>query len=86
MKYKYIDHYHKRGTFGFYFKNNMNKNILSLVFQFSFKNPWFIPKINKKYWEELDEKENKERKASGFLAGWLFIYFGILKLKNEERN
>lgn len=75
MRYKYKAKYRNKGTFGIFFYDSLKGRVVSPVIQFSFKNPWWIPKIDKEYFKKIGDR--KKKNAHGWLAGWLFFYIGI---------
>lgn len=81
MRYKYKGIYRKRGTLGLFFYDNLKDRVVSPVVQFSLKEPWLLPKIDKEYFEKIGDKQKKN--GHGFLMGWLFLYVGICI---NERN
>lgn len=81
MRYEYKGFYRKRGTLGIYFYDIKKDRVVSPVVQFSFKDPWCIPKFDKKYFEKIGNR--KKKNGHGWLAGWLFFYFGICMNERE---
>lgn len=60
MKFKFT---RKKLTFGL-MSISKAKNVKRYYIQFSLKDPWFKPKVDRKYLNQLT------------LYGWLFFYFG----------
>lgn len=81
MRFKYKGIYHKKGTLGMYFYDNLKDRVVAPVVQFSLKEPWWIPKLDKEYFQKIGCKQKKN--GHGFLIGWIFIYAGICI---SERN
>jgi hypothetical protein len=67
MKYSGISK--EQGTFGLIFtKKDLSKSFMPFV-QFSFINPWLIPKFKK--------RDNR----GSWMLGWGFLYFGVIKIQ-----
>lgn len=75
MRYKYKGMYHKKGTLGLFFYDNLKDRVVSPIVQFSLKDAWWLPKVDKEYFEKLGDKQ--KRNGRGLLVGWLFFYFGV---------
>lgn len=65
----------KRATFGVYFFDSKKCSLIMPLVQFSFKNPWYVPKLDKKYFGNINGK--KKDNVHGWLMGWLFFYIGV---------
>lgn len=76
MRYKYKGYYRKRGTLGLFFYDNEKDRVVAPCVQLSLVDPWWIPKYDRNYFANLDKKYGKKR-GYGWLAGWLFFYFGV---------
>lgn len=83
MRYEYKRIYHKNGTLALYFYDNSKDRVVAPVVQFSLKKPWWIPKLDKEYFQKIGDKQ--KRNGHGFLMGWMFVYVGLC-INEKKKN
>lgn len=79
--------YRKGGTLGVHIFTRDYTGLRCPVVQFSFKAPWWLPKVDKHYFRDLRSEGKWETiyDYDGWLAGWLFFYVGVIKTDKMKK-